>query len=117
MIHKQVLGFALESHFRQLALHVVNKLLGHQVDTRHLVFILHPQMVLLVEVQMIVTQVFGQFHGVPCQRVDMVERRTVVEVDMAYRTDDHTPRLRADNDLRTVIGEPVRRVVLAEQPF
>ena len=42
IVHKEVVGLTSETHRLQFSPHVVDKLLGHQVNTGHLFLVLHP---------------------------------------------------------------------------
>ena len=73
IVHKEVVGLTSETHRLQFSPHVVDKLLGHQVNTGYLFFILHPQVVLLVKIQMGVSCIIWQFVDVLLQGVNMLE--------------------------------------------
>jgi hypothetical protein len=86
------------------------KLLGQQVQAGHRILILQPDMVMLVEVQVIVSVILWKRKQVVVRRVYMVELLTVIEINMSDVGNHHSACLRTLDGLRTVVGPTVGSV-------
>ena len=105
-IDKHVLHLPFHSLFNENGRNVLHKLLGHQVNTCHLFFVLKPEAVGVVKIEMIMPHVFGQFI-MAVLRTDVGKARAIVEIDLTYGRNYHSARESTLYCLRTIVSKTV----------
>ena len=96
---------------------IANKTLLHQVNARHLSLVLNPKVVVLVEINMIMSEVFWQGEIILSRRVNVYKVGAIVAVDMSNSCYHHTASFRTLDSLCTIICQTMRGIIREEHTF